>query len=72
MITLLSMLCDLADGLRLESRVERNYHVLHDLTPAEARNLEGKRAGFRIALDSLEDDNLMIALRPVGYTPAYT
>jgi hypothetical protein len=43
------------DVPRLECRVERAYYLLADLTPAEARRLEGKRARFRVVLDSLED-----------------
>jgi hypothetical protein len=42
-------------SLRIDSRAKRAFYVLADLTPAEARRLEGKRARFRVALDSLED-----------------
>jgi hypothetical protein len=41
---------------RIDSRAERTFYVLAELTPAEARRLEGTRARFRVVLDSLEDD----------------
>jgi hypothetical protein len=42
-------------GFRVDSRAEREVYFLADLTPAEARRLEGKRARFRVILVSLED-----------------
>jgi hypothetical protein len=41
---------------RAECRVEPTFHVLAELTPAEARHLAGRPARFRVALDSLEDE----------------
>jgi hypothetical protein len=45
-----------ADVPRAECRGERAFHVLADLTPAEARHLADDRTRFRVALDSLEDE----------------
>jgi hypothetical protein len=44
------------DVPRADSRIERTAHVLVELTPIEARHLAGRRARFRVALDSLEDE----------------
>jgi hypothetical protein len=52
------LLCALADYPRHVIRVERTHYTLEELTPTDARSLEGKRARFRIALDS----RVMIAL----------
>jgi hypothetical protein len=40
---------------RVEGRVERGVYFLADLRPAEARRLAGRRARFRVVLDSLQD-----------------
>jgi hypothetical protein len=45
-----------ADVPRAECQVERAFHVLAELTPAEARHLAGRRARFHVVLDSLEDE----------------
>ena len=44
-----------APSPRTDTRVERACYFLADLTLAEARRLEGKRARFRVVLGSLED-----------------
>jgi hypothetical protein len=53
MIALLSLLYAVADFPRLDTTVEREYYVVADLTPAEARRLEGQQAGFLVSLYSL-------------------
>jgi hypothetical protein len=47
-------------------RVERGVYYLADLTPADARRLDGRRARFRVALDSAEDNNCFDCLAPPG------
>jgi hypothetical protein len=56
---LLAVLAPVADpqGHRPDTRAERTYYCLADLTPAEARLLEGKRSRFRVTLDSLADES---------------
>jgi hypothetical protein len=46
-----------ADVPRADGRVERAFHVLAELTPAEARHLAGNRARFRVVLDSTGEDS---------------
>jgi hypothetical protein len=46
-----------ADVPRADSRIERTAHVLAELTPLEARSLDGKRARFRVVLDSTGEDS---------------
>jgi hypothetical protein len=45
------------DVPRADTRVERACYVLAELTPIEARHLDGKRARFRVALDSSGEDS---------------
>jgi hypothetical protein len=54
-LLLLPLLATDVPGPRVDHRAERGVYFLADLTPAEARRLEGKRARFRVVLDSLED-----------------
>jgi hypothetical protein len=46
-----------ADVPRADTRVERACHVLAELTPMEARHLAGRRARFRVVLDSTGEDS---------------
>jgi hypothetical protein len=66
MLPLLLPLAFAAGGVpHTTSQLERTYHVLETLTPAEARRLEGKRARFRVTLDSTGDDSFDV-LAPLG------
>jgi hypothetical protein len=51
---------------RIDGRVGRAFYVLADLTPAEARRLDGRRARFRVSLDSEGEDNAYDCLAPDG------
>jgi hypothetical protein len=44
-------------GHRPDTRAERSCYDLATLTPADARSLVGKRARFRVVLDSTGDDS---------------
>jgi hypothetical protein len=56
-ILFLAVLSPVADGPghRPDTRAGRTCHDLARLTPADARSLAGKRARYRVVLDSLED-----------------
>jgi hypothetical protein len=53
---LLPLAIVVADAPPVGALAERTYYFLAELTPAEARGLEGTRARFRMVLDSLEDE----------------
>jgi hypothetical protein len=53
-------------GPRVDPRAERAVYFLADLTPADARRLDGRRARFRVSLDSTQDNNCFDCVAPGG------